>query len=357
MSTGQPESDLELGALAPPRSASRAKRIFEWFWRGAALAEKKRALGELSARATVLAQRAHSSADLALNNAEFARNGEVARGALVASEPLESLAHASTSELYRQSSYWSLCALAASSDEHAGTSYDEAVWDTLDEQLLTAAAPGERAEALRASLRAGSFVYFAELPVSEQAAISDELRKLAESLLAKVDQPTQAVQRVLQQRASRFALLLFAILLIFMGLVWIRKIREARNDLANGVAWRTSSKQASEGCASPAQECSESPHFFFHTEEEKDPWIEFDLGGVREVSTVQIDNRVDCCSDRAIPLFVETSEDHKKWKTVTRQEAEFKTWRATFSPVKARWVRLRAHKVTFLHLVRVRIFP
>jgi hypothetical protein len=356
VTTGQPESNLELGALAPARPASRAKRILEWFWRGAALAEKKRALRELGPRATVLAQRAHNCADLALNTGDLARNGEVARGALVPSEPLESLAYASTSELYRQSAYWSLCALSASSDERAGTNYDEAVWDTLDEDLL-AATSGERVEALRASLRAGSFVYFAELPAGEQATVCEDLRKLAESLLAKVDQPKQAVQSVLQQRASRFALLLFAFFLIFMAVVWLQKWREARSDLTTGVAWRTSSKMASEGCAPPAQECSESPHFFFHTLEEKDPWIEFDLGSAREISSVQVDNRVDCCSDRAVPLFVEISDDHKRWKTVARQETEFKNWRAKFAPVKARWVRLRAHKVTLFHLLRVRISP
>jgi hypothetical protein len=357
VTTGQPESNLELGALAPAQPASRAKRTWEWFWRGKALAEKKKVLRALSPRATVLAQRAHSCADLALNTGDLARNGEVARGALVPIEPLESLAHTSTSELYRQSAYWSLCALIATSDELAGTSYDQAVWDTLDENLLTAAAPGERAEALRASLRAGSFVYFAELPAQEQAAISDELRRLAESLLAKVDQPTHEVQRVLQQRALRLALILFAAVLLFLGLVWLRKVREARNDLTTGVAWRASSKLGSEGCAPPAQQCSESPHFFFHTEEEKDPWIEFDLDSARQMSGVIVDNRVDCCSERATPLTVEISDDHKHWKTVARQEAEFKTWHATFAPVKARWVRLRAHKVTFLHFVRVRISP
>jgi hypothetical protein len=341
---------------APPRSASRAKRIVEWFWRGGALAEKKSSLPEPSARAAVLAQRAHTSADLALNTAELARNADAERGALADTGQAARLAEATTSEFYRQSVYWSLCALAARSDEHAGTSYDEAIWDTLDEKLLTDAASSEHAEALRTSLRQGSFVYFAELPAREQAVVGDDLRKLADALFLQVDARTRALQGILLQRAWRLSLIFVALVLIAGGVVWERKTREERSDLTQGASWRTSSKWENVGCTSPDQVCPESPAIFFHTKEEKEPWIEFDLGSAHQIAAVQVDNRPDCCAERTIPLVVEVSDNHKKWKPVARQEADFKTWRPSFAPTKARWVRLRVDRTSFLHLARVRIF-
>jgi hypothetical protein len=366
VTTGEPGSSEDQQALLPAPPAPRAerfagvRRIVEWFWRGAALTEKRSSIRELGARAALLAQRAHGSATLALNTAELAQSVDSAVETVGSAAPVEPLAEVSASELYRQSAYWSLCALAAPSAELAGTHYDDSIWDSLDEQLLTRAAPGERCEVLRAALRSGSFVYFAELSPSEHAAISGELRKLADSLLFKVDERNRALQLVLLERAWRISLLVLAALLVCVGVVWERKTRAARSDLAQGAAWRTSSKYEAEklGCTSPEQECPESPAIFFHTKEEKDPWVEFDLGKAREISTVEVDNRPDCCLDRAVPLFVEVSENQRRWKTVARQEVEFKTtWRATFAPVKARWVRLRVHKVSYLHLARVRIFP
>ncbi len=357
MTTREPELNQVPPVPAAPKPESVGKRVREWFWRGAKLAEKRQTLPEPSARMTALAQRARSSADLALNCADLARNAEVARSAMTPAEPLETLAEATTSELYRQSAYWALSSLAARSDESAGTSYSDAIWDTLDEQLLLSVAGSEeRAVVLRAVLRQGSFVYFAELPAAEQLALSVELRKLSELLLVKLDERTAALQAILLQRTGRLSLVLLLVLAIGGVCVWQRQTYDARNDLAKGKPWQASSK-FDPGCPSPNQTCPESPQYFFHTQEEKDPTIEFDLGRVQQVSAVQVDNRLDGFTDRAIPLFVEISQDHKRWKTVARKGEDFTIWRATFAPASARWVRLRAHKVTFLHLSRVRILP
>jgi hypothetical protein len=111
------------------------------------------------------------------------------------------------------------------------------------------------------------------------------------------------------------------------------------------------------GCVSPAQQCAQSPNFFFHTTEEANPWLEFDLGATRSISRVRIENRRDCCSDRAVPLTVEVSTDGKNWKTVARQAEDFTSWSVSFGSVEARWVRLQTHRQTYLHLAEVRIWP
>jgi hypothetical protein len=133
---------------------------------------------------------------------------------------------------------------------------------------------------------------------------------------------------------------------------------EVRRDLAVGKPWRASSKYGfGGGCQSPEQTCPENVGYFFHTEEERSPWIEFDLGAARSFSVVRVEDRIDFISDRAVPLVIEVSENHRTWRAVARKETEFVTWRASFATVHARWVRLRADKKTWLHLYRVRIAP
>src|SRR5689334_11017378 len=40
----------------------------------------------------------------------------------------------------------------------------------------------------------------------------------------------------------------------------------------------------------------------FHTRSEREPWVELDLGEARGVRSIDIQNRTDCCADRAVPL-------------------------------------------------------
>jgi hypothetical protein len=339
----EPQSGQSQHDATRQGGASLGKSIIEWFWRGATLADRKRALPALGERVALLAQRARGSA-------------EIAQSALVPDEPQELAAEDSASELYRQSAYWSLCALAEASGRVVGSEYAESAWDALDPSLLAGAVESaDRVERLRSAVRGGSFVYFAELPRTEQLMICSELRKLAEALLVRLDERDRALNRILVQRAWRLGLLALSTFVVVALALWVRAELRERSDLAPGKPWHASSQLVGI-CVSPAQQCSESTGYFFHTTEELNPWIEFDLGVPRRVSSVQVDNRKDCCPERAIPLIVEVSADHRNWRQVARQDAEFTTWSAAFTPVQGRWVRLRVLNRTFLHLDRVRIF-
>jgi hypothetical protein len=46
-----------------------------------------------------------------------------------------------------------------------------------------------------------------------------------------------------------------------------------------------------------------------HTNEEKDPWFVLDLGGVKDISTINVFNRGDCCGDRLKDATVEIIDD------------------------------------------------
>jgi hypothetical protein len=260
---------------------------------------------------------------------------------------------AAASELYRESVYWALCALSADSVAVAGTSYDESVWERLDEPLLAQAVQGsERALALRALLRTGSFVSFAEMPEASLVLTCSELQGLARLLCGKLDARTRALRVNYLERGLRLGVLA---LLVLVGVVGALHWRDAR-ELAAGKPWTASSFNGG-GCASPAQRCAESPSFFFHTTEEANPWVEFDLGEPRSISRARVENRRDCCTDRAVPLTIEVSTNHKDWKTVARQAEDFTTWDVGFGSVAARWVRLRTQRKTYLHLAEVRIWP
>jgi hypothetical protein len=98
-----------------------------------------------------------------------------------------------------------------------------------------------------------------------------------------------------------------------------------------------------------------SAPFFFHTQEEENPWMEIDLGTAQDVKEVEILNRPDCCADRAIPLVVEVGVDRAAFKEVARRTEAFTTWKAEFPTEKARFVRIKSPRKTFLHVQFIRV--
>lgn len=268
-------------------------------------------------------------------------------------------------ELYRQSAYWALLALGtqlpafAPGIELAGRSLPEpgVLFRSSDAALLLRAA-GSR-EALLSIQRAfvsGTFDVLAEWDLEPQASTVWDLRRFARSLVFASNGDFHARRRRRVARWLRVALVP-ALLAAIAGcvLLWMAA-REQRENLAIGRAWRTSSVGA-QGCQPPLQECDEAQSFFFHTEDEKAPWLEIDLGKATSFSAVRIVNRLDCCSARATPLVVEVSDDQASWREVARQPSTFKSWKATFPTVRGRYVRVRALTKTILHLAQVRVLP
>ncbi len=318
------------------------KRAREWFWRSEALSK---------ARGTIPQRREPAFAWL-----KFAKQSDAL--AHVAWTTSELGGEGAACELYRQSAYWSLRALHRSTlGNVAAPEYSASVWNALDDRLLSPiAATAEEREAFRARLAGASFVHFAELPRAEQTALCLQLRTLAGSLLKRVAEERSGFERVRWQRALRVGLPAL-LLLVLVGAVALRLGRS--DDLAEGTSWKASSVYTGGGgCPSPEQTCAVSANgWFFHTvENDRDPWIEFELNSVKDISQVEVENRSDCCADRSAGLIVEVSLDHNSWQQVARRDKEFSVWRARFPSVKASWVRLHLpHKGT-LHLKRVHIY-
>lgn len=343
MTTGEPQTEHHEKPATTTNEGTPLKRIRDWFWCGPALAKARKDWPEPSERESAFAQRARASAELAENM-------------LGSGEPSELRADGSACEMYRQASYWALAALLAQADPTFQPDDSERVWARLDDETIAKAATNEaRIEALRSALRSGSFVYFAEQPAAEQTALLKELRALSRALLVKIAARSSTLDSIYLRRAWRLALLALVALCVALTPAAVKKVLESRAELSAGKAWRISSNNGG-GCTSPAQQCAESPSFFFHTTEEPNPWVEFDLGAVQSVHKVRVENRTDCCADRADPLVIEISSDQKRWKKASRHEGMFTTWDAEFNPVRGRYVRVRLMKHGYLHLLGVHIY-
>lgn len=318
------------------------RRIFEWFWQGAREADWLRS-AQLSARtAAEYPRRAKLSTDLA-------------DASLVTAEPL---AEPMACELYRQAAYWTLCALTPALASECAAGYSEAVWATLDDRWLEGCAPTAEARALlRSALHAGNFVYFTSLAPREQVATRRLLRDSNAALRGQLAQARKGLRRVRAQRALRLSGLLALLVCGVIASTLLRSSIARARDLANSATWRASSAFGGGGCKSPLQECDSTDGWFFHTRvNDHDPWLEFSFDAPREVSEVVVENREDCCAERAIPLTIEVSEDHEQWRAVAQRDEAFSIWRASFPTVRARWLRLHVKRPTALHLKRVRIF-
>ena len=93
----------------------------------------------------------------------------------------------------------------------------------------------------------------------------------------------------------------------------------------------------------------------FHTKEEDHPWVEIDLGKPRTIHRIVVENRRDCCTERAIPLVIEVRDGAGDFHEVGRRDEAFDTWTADFPAEEATRVRLVVEKTTAMHLAGVRI--
>ncbi len=262
-------------------------------------------------------------------------------------------------EVARQAVYWGLrAALLSRTGEDDAVSPNDLpkLFAQSRERCLAAAGDDAELAAIEAMLSGHSYADFGDLPPEEQGRSSRKLTAFASALLKGIEAPRVRLDRFWFQRLTRMSLVVALVGGIVGGVVWTRSLQERRRDIARGKEWRASSAfPGITPCASPAQECTESPFFFFHTLDEDKPWIEIDLGSKQRFTGTRIVNREDCCADRAVPLAVEVSSDHKSWREVARRTEVFGDWKASFNPVSARWVRVRTLKRATLHLHRVMI--
>lgn len=332
--------------------------FLEWVLRFQRLAALRKQLASTPALGRSFEKRARQAAALG----RAAQESEL-RGA--------GTADAVACELYRQATYWALRALSAVNEPRGALPEDHsralthpeaaqafgALFDRVDRPLLLEASGGASALAdLREMLIAHDFTDFSELSSEEQTRVALSLERFVARLLSVLEQPRWQVALVELQRWIRLGGVLLFFVVFGGGAFFLAELREQKRDWAREKPYRTSSSQIP-GCPSPLQHCDQSPNFFFHTDDQKDPWVEIDLGAHRSFSAVRVVNRRECCFDRASPLLIEVSTDQKVFRKVAERKGPFRAWKAQFAPIVARWVRVRVQGRGVLHLAAVRVLP
>jgi hypothetical protein len=94
----------------------------------------------------------------------------------------------------------------------------------------------------------------------------------------------------------------------------------------------------------------------FHTRKGSGESATIDLGALRNIHSVEIYNRFDCCQNRALPLRVELSSDGVSYATVARRTQSFTYWKVELPSTQARFVRLTDEGTNFFHLSEVEVY-
>lgn len=127
-------------------------------------------------------------------------------------------------------------------------------------------------------------------------------------------------------------------------------------DLAAGRPWVASSAiPPSRGSGTGPR--ARADDFFFHTSPSDHPWLVVDLGTSMMIRSLLVENRRDCCWERALPLDVEVMDPStESWRRVAQRRAGFHVWTHEIAPVSARYVRFRLGAEGVLHLRRISLY-
>jgi hypothetical protein len=241
--------------------------------------------------------------------------------------------------LYRDAAYW---ALQAGRGDGVDAPADlSALWSSVPPETLAKGAPEIALPAIRNTLVERS------LPASLEATDEDaaRAREFVEALIADLEAPRMRLDRAIARRWLRLAGLVVVVVALGYG---SQQLLRGPN-LAEGKPFRTSSSWV--GCAADPP-CAA---LMFHTDDQENPWVEIDLGAAKTIRRIEVANRTDCCSERAVPLIAEISADRVSWKQVGRRDKEFSSWTVKFAPQTARYVKLSVPKRTVLHFREVAV--
>jgi hypothetical protein len=316
--------------VLPTRIAGTLTKVRDFLFRTSALKQARaQALGPDDGRARCLAQARLIA--------------EVARRTVT---PVEALPGGSRAAvliaLYRDAAYWALAAglppgtpappdLPTMWGAYTPEQLPHAVRDPANLAVLTRIFIDQKAPA-------------AGLQATEEDAA--RARAFVDAVLWDLDAWQRRIDRLQAQRWLRVTVSAVALIAVVIGL---RALTTGAN-LAEGKPFRTSTTWSGWAACQADGSCSDVA---FHTDEQMNPWVEYDLGAPKKVKRIEVKNREECCRERAVPLVAEVSNDRINWTEVARRDTEFSTWTAKFPARTARYVRLRVPRTTTLHLREV----
>jgi len=212
----------------------------------------------------------------------------------------------------------------------------------------------------REQLRAARALYLEALGRLDAGAPTSaprtRIKDLARALERRLARERRAVfwarLREHRRRLVTAARVAAGLLAVWLGVsVWQSRFHR---DLLAGRAFTTSSTWAR--CEPEKGRCAGAPtHIAFHTNEEPDPFVIYDLGRESWLGRVEVTNRRDNnLGMRAVPLSVQVSVDGVTFREIARRDYWFDVWRADVGKTRARYLKLTVPRRTILHLERVR---
>lgn len=174
--------------------------------------------------------------------------------------------------------------------------------------------------------------------------------------LAAAARPYRRLAVALAGLAAAAAVVLVLLVLLACRVSPALRARLFPRDLCAGRPWVASSAnpEAHRNGVGPSTRKGE---FFFHTDPTDHPWVEIDLGKPRTIRSLLVENRRDCCWERALPLDFEVEDlDTHQWRKVAQRRAGFHVWTHKIAPVTARHVRFRLAGVGMFHLRRISLY-
>jgi hypothetical protein len=256
------------------------------------------------------------------------------------------LAPAHAASLYAEALGWALWSFQPSDESPK----PEDLWSQATPVLRELALPPERiAEVDRFLSEPRLAVMLADRPPAERQEAARLLKRAALVAIDVRDRPLRAVDGLALVAFARVAL---TVLVLGGAIGAAIALRPEKPNLLAGKPWSASSSLLE---CHPAQlECGGvRTRIFFHTREEQNPWLQYDLGKPTAFSSMRIENRQDGAGDRAVPLIVEVGDDGSHFRQIARQDSEFSTWKPSFPTVTSRYVRLRVPRLSMLHLEEV----
>jgi len=219
-----------------------------------------------------------------------------------------------------------------------------------DRAALTLRDDGQRARRL----------YLYVLKECGQPWAAEDRQTTTESLGRSARRALQTLIRPLKRALLRRILLTVvgAVVICGAGLLVALSIPSARAwlfppDLGRTAQWRVTSAMGGNGKTGVGAG-SDAP-IFFHTVQENNPHIDLDFGKVVSVRRVVIENRSDCCGERALPLNVEVMEADGP-RLLCQRRSPFQSWTCNTGGVRTRTLRIRRPGPTMLHLRRIEVY-
>jgi hypothetical protein len=213
----------------------------------------------------------------------------------------------------------------------------------------------EERELVDVLLGADGLEQLATLPKDRRKTAGKALAKLASKLYEELEREANRVASVLYMRWLRILGVVLGFVIIVVGALSLIKRSAGGVNLALGAKVSVSSNSRRWGVPPERAVDGNRNDLGFHTNNQKNAWVQLDLGEEKRVRQVVVYNRA-TNPQRAVPLVVELSSDRRSWDEVAKREEVFDIWTADFSSKKARYVRLRKLNKDFLHLAEVEVY-